>query len=148
MQEPVIRLACWTLVFLHRNKFCAESKDTRADLISYFPTVMSFCLPSHHRLESRCVNENLWAAALGVRRTLMGELLCYAGFISLKDWSLLLTCRVFLREPLMSITLPAFTTFFGSLLRNWSVVGFLSVNQNNNNKKQRKRWLTIFYCRL
>lgn len=38
-----------------------------------------------------------------------------------------LTCRVVLTAFLMSITLPALTTAFGNLFRNWSIVNFLPV---------------------
>lgn len=43
--------------------------------------------------------------------------------------SLRLTCSFALSEFLISITRPAFTTNFGSLFRNWSVVSFLPLNQ-------------------
>lgn len=54
--------------------------------------------------------------------------------------SLRLTCSFALSEFLISITRPAFTTNFGNLFRNWSVVSFLPLNQKKTWEWQQSLW--------
>lgn len=44
------------------------------------------------------------------------------------------TCRVAFTESLMSITRPAFTTTFGSLFRNWSMLNFFFPTSQNKTR--------------
>ncbi len=65
-----------------------------------------------------------------------GKMLHYSGHLPIRSvhkqtygdigaLCMLLTCKVALSEPLISITRPAFTAIFGNLFRNWSMFNFL-----------------------